>query len=892
MRVSLLTRPGLLLLFYSLNSTSGLSVTNWVAPCQWDWTGANNLTVNCTDRSLEAPVPASLPAQAYAIELSLNTITHIRRSHFPVQPLQAVRLNLSNNRIGEIQDWAFGCFVKLEVLDLSSNRLSTLGRDTWWRLGNLKELRLGHNVIKTVHSSSFASLVRAETLWLQNNSLVNIPQAVKRMSSLRVLSLAQNRIFSVDSGSLQGCSDLAILQLEHNLISRVSKDTFEGLDKLKVLNLSFNMLQTTQPAAFEKLWDQDADVMIDGNPWRCDCKLKELRELAPTLLSDQVQCQGGPLHGFQLSALRPEQLQCSRPLVVLNAITIQLPADRSSKLPCTANGLKGQVLYWETPFGRLRNNYLYGTLDPVTVLRDGSLQITKSALYHTGLYYCFLSDRERRAIIPYRTDVRERSNREARLRNKRETSTDPETVSEELFISIVTISVLVAALVGFVLGAFSRSYFNKYWRQIKQRQVVRDDPTMNLEPLTRQHKNMDLSEERIGTANKTRIYETLSQAKRAEQGISPSEGTRAGHVSVEGELPGVSGEGCVAPWRPYATLNSDAQTAKWVTFDSSTGNTVPAWEFSTESGTTEYPQLVFPHSPDIAEETPCEERKMFPSQDCYRRTDSDASTPTSFPKTSVKSDDFGNPAEMGEHSKEDDYIVYPVKDTYRPGIDPWSSGDSFDHKSIVPEQSQYTPSAAQILETPGETKQTQVDHFGLERRPSAEEMLIPQGVSEEEEASMGFCIDLTQLAMDEDASDCRVTLGDSTSPEHTSVKGSDTEEGWEGNKETHAAKVKESDSNVDSNGETEVGEKPAEQEQSMTQDNQDSLTAADSRARAHSARRRVIRLYNYDDEGKLYDHIKESEEYACTPRQKQRSQSLTRLSAIMNAGMARDFSAQ
>lgn len=57
------------------------------------------------------------------------------------------------------------------------------------------------------------------------------------MASLKVLSLASNKIVSVDSGSFRGCGSLAELHMQHNLISRVAGEGFDGLFQLKVKTL-------------------------------------------------------------------------------------------------------------------------------------------------------------------------------------------------------------------------------------------------------------------------------------------------------------------------------------------------------------------------------------------------------------------------------------------------------------------------------------------------------------------------------------------------------------------------------------------------------------------------------------------------------------------------------
>ncbi|KAK6485948.1 hypothetical protein HHUSO_G11871, partial [Huso huso] len=89
------------------------------------------------------------------------------------------------------------------------------------------------------------------------------------------------------------------------------------------------------------------------------------------------------------------------------------------------------------------------------------------------------------------------------------------------------------------------------------------------------------------------------------------------------------------------------------------------------------------------------------------------------------------------------------------------------------------------------------------------------------------------------------------------------------------------------------------QNSGMNKDNQKGPSSSEesgdlSQHQPKAAKRRVIKLYNYDEEGKLYDHIKSSEEFESESEQrmKRRSLSLTRLNAIMSVAFADDFNSE
>ncbi|KAJ8410805.1 hypothetical protein AAFF_G00187620 [Aldrovandia affinis] len=406
---------------------------------------------------------SGMSGSARALDLSFSCITGVRQSDFLPRLPSTVRLNLSHNCIVEIQEAAFASFSNLEVLDLSSNCLRIVREGALQGLGHLKTLDLRNNRIAEVHRHAFIGLDALQTLWLQNNKLDTIPEAISGLADLCVLSLATNQISRVDSGSVRGCRGLTALHLQHNLISGVSVEAFWDLVKLQVLNLSANLLETMPGSALESLWGQGTEVCLHGNPWRCDCGLEELRRQAPAQLTGGVWCHGGALHGVPLSSLGPGQLVCSRTLKVSQTLTARVMEGRDLRLPCGNGSVRGEAQYWQTPFGRLENSSSQDSGDPVAILRDGSVKITRATPHHAGLYYCLLAAGEGRLILPYRVEcVHSASSGALRPRKTRETEGYQETsVSGGHFVAAVTSSVVVTFLVGFALGAFSRTYLNR-----------------------------------------------------------------------------------------------------------------------------------------------------------------------------------------------------------------------------------------------------------------------------------------------------------------------------------------------------------------------------------------------------------------------------------------------
>lgn len=81
----------------------------------------------------------------------------------------------------------------LEVLTLSQNSLSDFPVELATDLTCLRELWLGHNMLRGI-PRDIHKLVALEQLWLQDNHLEAIPQELGMLTNLKVLTLTGNRI--------------------------------------------------------------------------------------------------------------------------------------------------------------------------------------------------------------------------------------------------------------------------------------------------------------------------------------------------------------------------------------------------------------------------------------------------------------------------------------------------------------------------------------------------------------------------------------------------------------------------------------------------------------------------------------------------------------------------
>ena len=114
-----------------------------------------------------------------------------------------------------------------------------------------------------------------QVLNLTRTELVEIPSALKSLTSLTALKVDQSRLTNISSRAFIGLH-LEDVRLTNANISVLSPDAFAGLDKLKVLDLHGNQLADVPKGIFQPL--RNLEVLDIGH--------NVLGKLQPTYFSD------------------------------------------------------------------------------------------------------------------------------------------------------------------------------------------------------------------------------------------------------------------------------------------------------------------------------------------------------------------------------------------------------------------------------------------------------------------------------------------------------------------------------------------------------------------------------------------------------------------------------
>ncbi|XP_058054209.1 leucine-rich repeat-containing protein 15-like [Anopheles bellator] len=222
------------------------------------------LRTSCINASLEV-VPIQLNPDVRYINLTANQITNV---HFTLSfYYQLESLDLSHNRIDSLGSKNFESQEKLRTLNVSHNVLQALQKDAFRGLKRLELLLLSDNLLEQIHPTAFQTLVSLRRLELRNNRLVSLEFGVlKHPTALESLLLENNQLLEVPyEGNLEHLRSLRHLELSTNLIEFVANDSFGALQDLRTLQLAGNVLTELDQGAFNGLTALQLIDLADNN---------------------------------------------------------------------------------------------------------------------------------------------------------------------------------------------------------------------------------------------------------------------------------------------------------------------------------------------------------------------------------------------------------------------------------------------------------------------------------------------------------------------------------------------------------------------------------------------------------------------------------------------------
>ncbi|XP_076287788.1 leucine rich repeat containing G protein-coupled receptor chaoptin isoform X3 [Lasioglossum baleicum] len=226
----------------------------------------------------------------YNLRIKHNPLADIPDEAFLGLERSLWELELPYNRLERVPSRSFRHLQKLQLLDLTGNKISKIAADNWRGLENsLQKLRLGRNAIDRLPADAFAGLTYLDMLDLRDNNLKEIDPSVFRdgMAHLVHLYLNGNQLTHIPYAQLSALKQMKVLDLSFNRISRMlntqQEPEIRGLQmSLDTLRLDYNQLEMLMPGDFQHFYKVNR-TYLDGNPLSMieegtfrDSKIREL----------------------------------------------------------------------------------------------------------------------------------------------------------------------------------------------------------------------------------------------------------------------------------------------------------------------------------------------------------------------------------------------------------------------------------------------------------------------------------------------------------------------------------------------------------------------------------------------------------------------------------------
>ncbi|KAK7939826.1 hypothetical protein WMY93_003152 [Mugilogobius chulae] len=281
--------------------------------CPKDCTCSPADSTMCYQRR-SSSIPTGVSSSTKNLYLFSNGIESLNTDDFRgMEKLEM--LDLSQNKLTELPDRVFEPLYSLRNLDLSSNQISHISEKSFQGLALLERLYIYSNHIATIHPAAFDGMEHLLELKLQGNMLTSIPTLT--MPRLLLLDLRFNHLPTLGRVGLTRLDtelisnlknlhelDISANQLEtfppvNNPMGPLNVQDLQNLSELQELDISSLSLQSL-PEEFSQYFPHLNKLTIAENPFNCLCTLawfpRWLRAQSVTLeRTEETRCHFPPV---------------------------------------------------------------------------------------------------------------------------------------------------------------------------------------------------------------------------------------------------------------------------------------------------------------------------------------------------------------------------------------------------------------------------------------------------------------------------------------------------------------------------------------------------------------------------------------------------------------------
>lgn len=289
---------------------------------------------------------------------------------------------------------------------LNENNLQTLNREEFTTLGliNLQKIYLKKSNIKYLHRETFKNLKILVELDLSENLIEQLDkQTFSGNDRLRILYLYSNPIKILIADQFPVLPYLRTIDLHDCEIASIDETSFSNVDLLEYLNLKQNALQTLPGNVFTHMKNLKT-LLIDDNPWNCDCKLKKFRNwyVKNNLNRISLRCKSPfSLIDQQWENIHEDAFGCAPTLKILKEDVHSSDLESNITFKCFTTGDPRPTISWQLDGKEIENENVVIDNDdapPQAVSVDqqypngklwSNLSIFNITNLNAGFYTCF-----------------------------------------------------------------------------------------------------------------------------------------------------------------------------------------------------------------------------------------------------------------------------------------------------------------------------------------------------------------------------------------------------------------------------------------------------------------------------------------------------------------------
>lgn len=216
-------------------------------------------------------------------------------------------------------------------------------------LVNVHKIHLRECSIQELHKDAFRGLEILIEIDLSRNLIHTVhPGTFKDNTRLRLLYMSHNPIQKLEEGLFSNLTYLQTVDMSNCQLSHISHKTFFNVPALQHIYLNGNNLVHMKLSVVESL-NKLISLVLDHNPWRCDCHLKAFRDwtIERNLYVQPTSCaEPQNLQGKCWNDIKSEDFACKPQILFPPVGTIVEAEGDEVTLTCRVIGNPHPEVHW------------------------------------------------------------------------------------------------------------------------------------------------------------------------------------------------------------------------------------------------------------------------------------------------------------------------------------------------------------------------------------------------------------------------------------------------------------------------------------------------------------------------------------------------------------------